>query len=273
MTAFQGGAAPLSSAGFEQARQSLDADAESLWALIAVETCGFGFLSDRRPKILFERHVFHRRTGGRHAAHADISAPAAGGYLGGGDEYARLERAMQLDRQAALDSASWGLGQIMGYHATGLGYPDTEAMVARFGEGEDEQLAGAQRFISANPPLRQAFAHKEWTRVAFLYNGAAYARHGYHRRLAQFHDLYELKGTPSITVRMAQAWLTYLGYRPRGIDGILGPGTGMAVIDFQKAQGLPVTADPDDATLERLRLEVVSVGASADANANAARPS
>ena len=144
----------------------------------------------------------------------------------------------------------------MGYHASRLGYPDTEAMVARFCEGEDEQMEGAQRFISANPPLRQAFAHKEWTRVAFFYNGAAYARQGYHRRLEQFHDLYELKGTPSITVRMAQAWLTYLGYRPRGIDGILGPGTEMAVIDFQKARGLPVTAEPDDATLEDIQYHV-----------------
>lgn len=36
MTTFLGGAAPLSSAGFEQARQSLEVDAESLWALIAV---------------------------------------------------------------------------------------------------------------------------------------------------------------------------------------------------------------------------------------------
>lgn len=94
--------------------------------------------------------------------------------------------------------------------------------------------------------------------MAFFYNGAAYARHGYDRRLEHFHDLYELKGTPSITVRMAQAWLTYLGYRPRGIDGILGPGTEMAVIDFQKARGLPVTAEPDDATLEQLRLAVAN---------------
>lgn len=199
-----------------------------------------------------------RRTGGRHDAHADISAPTVCGHLGDGAEYARLERAMRLDRQAAFDSASWGLGQIMGYHAPHLGYPSTEAMVARFREGEDEQLAAAQRFISAHPPLRQAFAQKKWSRVAFFYNGAAYARHGYDRRLEHFHDLYELKGTPSITVRMAQAWLTYLGYRPRGIDGILGPGTEMAVIDFQKARGLPVTAEPDEATLEQLRLAVAN---------------
>lgn len=257
MSTFRGAAAPLSGTGFRQAMQSLETDAQSLWALITVETSGFGYLPDRRPKILFERHVFHRRTGGRYgAAHADISAPAAGGYLGDGAEYTRLERAMALDRQAALDSASWGLGQIMGYHATALGYPGSEAMVAGFCEGEDEQLAGVQRFIRAHPPLRQALLQKNWTRVAFFYNGAGYAEHGYHRKLEHYHDLYQLKGTPDITVRMAQAWLTYLGYQPRGVDGILGAATGTALIAFQKEKGLPVTAELDGATLERLRLAV-----------------
>jgi hypothetical protein len=261
MTTFRGSAAPLSNTGFGRALQSLEADAQSLWALITVETSGFGYLSDRRPKILFERHVFHRRTGGRYdAAHPDISAPTSGGYLGDGAEYLRLESAMSLDRQAALDSTSWGLGQIMGYHAVDLGYPGTEAMVASFRDGEDEQLAGAQRFINANPPLHQAFSQKNWTRVAFFYNGAGYARQGYHLKLEHYHDLYKLKGTPSITVRMAQAWLTYLGYRPGGVDGILGQHTGTAIIAFQKATGLPVTAELDDATLERLRLAVANGG-------------
>jgi hypothetical protein len=259
MTMFQGSAAPMSSAGFNQAQQYLEADAQSLWALIAVETSGFGFLPDRRPKILFERHVFHRRTGGKYgAAHPGVSASAAGGYLGGAAEYMRLEEAMSLDRQAAFESVSWGLGQIMGYHAVHLGYPSAEAMVADFREGEDAQLAGTQRFISANPPLRQAFSQKKWNRVAFFYNGAAYAKHAYDRKLEHFHDLYKLKGTPNITVRMAQAWLTYLNYQPRGIDGIFGAGTGTAVIAFQKDRGLPVTATLDDATLEQLRLAAAS---------------
>lgn len=259
MTTFRGSAAPLSNTGFEQALRSLEADAPSLWALITVETSGFGYLPDRRPKILFERHVFHRRTGGRYdATHPDISAPTPGGYLGDGAEYTRLEQAMTLDRQAALDSASWGLGQIMGYHAIDLGYPNSEAMAASFRDGEDEQLAGTQRFISTNAPLRRAFAEKNWTRFAFYYNGADYAKQDYHGKLEHFHDLYQLKGTPDITVRMAQAWLTYLGYRPGRVDGLLGPNTGTALIAFQKAKGLPVTAELDDASLEQLRLAVVN---------------
>lgn len=255
MMVFRGSAAPLTEAAFDHTRQELGVDDEALWALMTVETRGFGFLPDRRPKILFERHVFHLRTTGRHgAAHPDISASKPGGYLGGAAEYGRLERAMILDRKAALESASWGLGQIMGFNATGLGYESTEAMVINFQVGEDDQLAGVRRFIGANPPLREAFSKKRWARVAFFYNGENYARNDYDRKLEQYHDLYALKGTPSIAVRTAQAWLTYLGFHPRGVDGIVGDGTRTALIAFQKSKGLPVTAELDDFMLEQLRL-------------------
>lgn len=254
MLVFRGNAAPLTEAAFDRTRQELGVDNRALWALMTVETRGFGFLPDRRPKILFERHVFHRRTAGRYGAtHPDISASKAGGYEGGTAEYVRLARAISLDRQAALESASWGLGQIMGFNATGLGYASTEVMVDRFQEGEDEQLEGAQRFIAANPPLREAFSKKRWSRVAFFYNGANYARNEYDRKLEHYHDLYTLKGTPSITVRTAQAWLTFLGFDPRGVDGIVGDGTRTALIAFQKSRGLPVTAELDDPTFEQLR--------------------
>ena len=36
----------------------LDVDAVRIWTVIHVETCGCGFLSDRRPNILFERPHF-----------------------------------------------------------------------------------------------------------------------------------------------------------------------------------------------------------------------
>src|SRR5262249_20105306 len=85
-----------------------------IWTVLAVETKGFGFLTDRRPQILFERHIFHKLTNGRHdAGNADISNATPGGYVGGAGEYQRLEKAIALDRDAALKSASWGVGQVM----------------------------------------------------------------------------------------------------------------------------------------------------------------
>lgn len=251
---FLGTAAPLTETGFNQVVEQLGVDAPSLWALVSVETRGFGFLADRRPKILFERHVFHKRTGGRFSAsNPDISSSEPGGYSGGAGEYDRLARAMRLDRQAALESASWGLPQIMGFNAPKLHYSGAEEMIRAFVVDEDTQLDGARRFIASNENLASAFRQRAWARVAFFYNGASYKKNGYDDKLLHFHDLFAIKGTPSLEVRAAQARLTYLGFDTRGIDGEVGNGTRTAIIAFQRAKQMQVTAELDDATLERLK--------------------
>ena len=71
-------------------------------------------MPDRRPQILFERHIFHRLTDGKFDD-GQISDPAAGGYgARGAAQYDRLALALAKDADAALQSASWGIGQIMG---------------------------------------------------------------------------------------------------------------------------------------------------------------
>ena len=109
----------------------IDADALRMWAVLGVETSGCGFRPDRRPKILFERHVFSRETDGRwDRSHPELSNSTPGGYSGGGpDQYLRLQKAMALDRRAALRSESWGVGQVMGFNAVNDGFADVEKMV------------------------------------------------------------------------------------------------------------------------------------------------
>src|SRR5277367_4598660 len=104
---------PLSAAGFQSAVNALGVDTPTVQALLTVETPGCGYLSDRRPQILFERHIFSRLTGRVFDAQfPDISNPTQGGYgKGGAPQYARLGKAVALNQEAALKSASWGLGQ------------------------------------------------------------------------------------------------------------------------------------------------------------------
>jgi hypothetical protein len=253
-SAFVGKALPMTQNGFDNVLGQLGVDAASLWALVTVETKGFGFLADRRPKILFERHVFHNRTGGRFSAsNPDISSSTPGGYSGGAAEYDRLARAMQLDRRAALESASWGLPQIMGFNASKLSYANAEAMVQAFIVDEDAQLDGARRFIMSNESLALALRQKQWARVAFFYNGKDYKKNAYDDKLLHYQQLYSIKGTPSIEIRTAQASLTYLGFDTRGVDGVVGDGTRTAAIAFQRAKGLHVSAELDEPTLTALK--------------------
>src|SRR5262245_53461643 len=134
MDDFRGPGTPLSAAGAQNASAQVGVGLPELWSVLSVETSGCGFLSDRRPKILFERHIFSRLTHGQFdASHPDISQPSSGGYGdGGAHQYERLGRALQLDRIAALKSASWGLGQVLGTNFANAGFQDVEAMVTAF---------------------------------------------------------------------------------------------------------------------------------------------
>ena len=118
---FAGAARPLHSDGLTAAAKHVGVDPAALWTVVVVETSGCGFLPDRRPCILFERHIFSTRTGRRFdAAHPGISGSAGGYGQPGAHQYERLEEAIACGRPAVIESASWGLGQIWG---SMLGWP------------------------------------------------------------------------------------------------------------------------------------------------------
>lgn len=144
------------------------------------------------PKILFEAHVFARETGGRfNASHPNLSSPKWNRalYVGGQGEYARLHRAMQLDRAAALKSASWGRYQIMGFNHARAGHATVEGFVDAMKAGEVEHLRAFCAFIKASalaPALAAISANPETCRAfARGYNGAGYATHDYHGKIAR----------------------------------------------------------------------------------------
>lgn len=250
---FEGKGRPLTERGLSAARRALGIDLPTLWAVMTVETRGCGFLPSRRPVILFERHIFHRLTHGRFDARApDLSNPRAGGYGASGEgQHARLARAVALDRRAALESTSWGLGQVMGFNARVAGYRSVETMVRAMALGEDSQLKAMMGFIQSEH-LAPTLKRRDWAGFAYRYNGTDYQRNRYDERLALAHARYAAGPLPSLEVRAAQMYLGFLGYDPRGVDGWFGSGTQRAVQQFQLAQGLAVTGRLDSATLTAL---------------------
>ncbi len=244
--------APLAEQELDQAVALVGCDTAALWALVMVETTGVGFLPDRRPRLLFERHYFSRLTQGRFdGTDPDISAPTAGGYgPGGGHQYDRLQAALVLDPDAALRSASWGLGQVMGAAFRATGHPTVEAMVADCVAGEGGQLLCLARFLVSNG-LATALQQGDWTRLARGYNGPDYAAQHYDERLAASHRRLVQDGLPDLRVRAAQLGLAYHD-RPVPVDGRLEQATQTALAAFQAEAGLPVTRRPDTPTLVRL---------------------
>jgi hypothetical protein len=248
----------LDDEGLQRSLDVLNIGAAELWAVIGVETSGCGFLPDRRVKILFERHVFSRLTEHRFDdADPSISDPVAGGYgTGGAAQYERLARAIAFNRTAALQSCSWGIGQVMGYHAHALGYGTAEAMIDLMCDSESAQLEAMARFIDKNG-LAARLRARDWTNFARGYNGPAYQINNYDIRLSSTYQKLISGGMPDLVVRSAQAYLTFLGYDPRGIDGVMGRMTRGALNEFQSDRGLAITTTIDEVTLAALRKAAV----------------
>lgn len=233
---FIGNPAPLTASDFERASASLECEVAALRAVAKVESLGSGFLRDGRPKILFERHKFHRLTGGVHSkSHPHIASVRAGGYLGGAREYDRLNDAIALDREAALKSASWGAFQIMGFNHALAGFDAVEPFVRAMASGSAAQLDGFVAFVRSQG-LDHALREHDWSAFARGYNGADYRRNRYDERMAsayrQFSGQTAAPTSPQPVLRLGDRGLPVATLqRLLGVpaDGIFGPQTRAAV--------------------------------------------
>lgn len=246
---FTGTARPFTADAIARAASAIGCDIAAVEAVIEVESKG-GFLPDKRPKILFERHVFSRLTKGAHdAAHPDISSSQRGGYRGGAKEYERLDRACALNRAAAIQSASWGAFQIMGGNFAAAGFADPEKFCSAMCQAEDDQLAAFVSFVKASR-LDDELCRRDWVGFARGYNGPDYRANRYDEKLAAQYLVRSLPrprtdprrdGPIARTLKMGDVGedvarlQAALGLRP---DGDFGLATKAALIGFQTKQKL-----------------------------------
>ncbi|UZV40802.1 putative endolysin [Erwinia phage Stean] len=183
----------LTEQDFIAAAARLNAPLSAVKAVASVESAGNGFLSGGRPKVQFEPHVMYSeltKLFGKARAelelsrHPDLVARSAGSYQSLEKENADMDRAASaIDRTAALQSASWGAFQIMGYHWKTCGYANLQAFInAQYTAAG--QLDSFVRFILADARLLNALRRKEWATFARIYNGPNYAKNRYDTKLA-----------------------------------------------------------------------------------------
>lgn len=171
---------------YRAAATAIGVSVAAVKAVVEVEAAGGGFFDNGKAKILFEAHWFDKLTNGKYrASHPNISSRTWNRklYFGGKREYERLDKAMMLDRSAALMSASWGLGQVLGVNYHLCDYDSVEKFVADMQESEGKQLIAMCKFIQSNR-LDQYLRKQDWNSFARGYNGNQYAVNKYHIKLA-----------------------------------------------------------------------------------------
>jgi hypothetical protein len=269
-----GSAPPLTQQGFDAALEAAGlerSEAAAIWAVIDVETAGvtqgFGFRPDRLPQLLFERHKFQEFTDGVFDhVDPDISGSAGGPYGSLAGQLHRLYRAVDLceargmPTEAAYKSASWGIGQVMGFNHKDARYASAREMARAMCTTEDAQLHAMAGFLESNG-LAEKIRRRDWAGFARIYNGPKYARNQYDVKLEAAHERLASGSAPDLRVRAAQAGLLLQHYSPGKIDGVLGKRTRDALLAYQANRGLPATGVLDDDTYDDLMVTSGFAGA------------
>jgi hypothetical protein len=189
----------LSESDLQTVAKDLGVELAVIKAVNEVESSGQGFLGGK-PKILFEGHIFWRRLK-EHGLDPKSLVPdnenilysrwTREHYFGGAREHERLDKAKKIHENAALESASWGLFQIMGYHWETLGYKSVKDFVMLMNKSEGEQLKAFGRFILVNN-LTKYLKSRDWANFARRYNGPGYKENKYDEKLERAYNKYKI---------------------------------------------------------------------------------
>lgn len=249
----------------EKAAREFGLEPKALLAIAEVESAGqvFARIDGRNePLIRFEGHYFDRRLSGdrqERARTSGLASPIAGAVANPRSQAERwrlIGRAAEIDRQAAYESTSWGLGQVMGAHWQWLGFDTIDGLVEEARSGAAGQARLMARYIDKSG-LTTALNSHDWEAVGHGYNGPGFAKNGYHLKLAEAYrqqvdgpapgDRLMKIGSRGELVTELQEALVALGYAV-DTDGIYGPGTAGAVSRFQQEHGLAADGIAGQAT-------------------------
>lgn len=157
---------------------------------MAVESGSKGFISEHKPVILFEGHVFWRQLKKRGfnpenytKGNEDILFQAWNKKYYNQDQWARFNKAKKINSNAAIEATSWGLFQIMGFNYKDCGCKSPTLFMEAMCRDEETQKELFIKFIESNPNLVKALTNKDWELFAKLYNGPSYKQNSYDKKL------------------------------------------------------------------------------------------
>ena len=228
-----------------------------LRAVVRKETNGIPFGTNGRPRALFEKAKFYQLiepSRREEAVHLGIALEEWNPHVYGDQPntaatYALLERAAAFDRKAAWDSTSFGVGQIMGFNAVLVGYPDAEAMCRAFAS-IDAQSEAVFRFMDRKGII-DLLIRGNFVRAAVLLNGRREAEHGYHQELERLYRE-EVAASGGKVGRLALAAtcpVTAAGVAVEGASGVgavtdVAPGVTDALASLPNLPPAPEVVDP-----------------------------
>lgn len=179
---------------FKDSAAKLTVETAAIKAVSKIEGGGIGLLNGS-PIILFEPHVFYKlqREASLTPIISDICYPVWGSKpypKGQAAQWERMEQATKINRNIALQSASWGMFQCMGYNYKLTGCKTLQEFVNAMYESEDKQLELFVNYI-LNTHLDDELRNKDWKGFARQYNGKYYFKNSYDLKLKNAYESFK----------------------------------------------------------------------------------
>lgn len=253
--------------------ESRDINPAALAAIIEVESNGVIYAkveSRPVPVIRIEGYYFDRLVPAKkqqQARTAGLASPKAGAVKNPKSQdnrYRMFQRMCDIDKDAAIMSCSWGVGQVMGVHWSKLGFVSADDFRIFVMADLRNQIEVMVRFIE-HTGLLDELHRQDWAGFARGYNGPAYKKNNYHVKMAQAFIAYGGSttvspangmlrlGSTGAAVRELQTLLQRAGYSI-AVDGDFGTATKKAVVEFQHSQKLEVDGVVGPKTQEALKV-------------------
>ena len=160
-----------------------------------VESGNGGFSKDGTPVVRFEGGYFRRYYREHHLAEPEGYQELFYNYSKQTEKnkpHGReiFNKALSLNKDAAIYSTSFGFGQVMGANYKAGGFKDLDEFY-QSQYNMDGQIRAFTGFLRSKPSLIQALEHSDFTAFAEGYNGAEYYNHDYDKKMQKLYD--ELK--------------------------------------------------------------------------------
>jgi hypothetical protein len=145
-------------------------ESAAIASFIEVETGGLGFDKTTGKIIIQFEPVWYKKK----AQFAPSGLWSVNKVDVQSNEWKAFNDAFSKDKEAAMESTSIGLGQIMGFHWKRLGYKSVGEMWDDAKKGIDRQIYQICKFIATDVKLQSALLSHDWDGVATIYNGSGY---------------------------------------------------------------------------------------------------
>jgi len=177
----------LTDEDFRKVADELGVEVAAIKAVVSIEAgSGMkGFWAPGVPVINFDRTMYNRfrsKAVDKSGAKGEKVPQGLTGYAL--REWTQLINARKVNAQGANMGTFWGMFQIGGFNYKLCGCSSVDEMVRLMSYSELEQLELFATFIT-NAGMLSDLKKKNWTGFARKYNGASYARRGYHTKMAK----------------------------------------------------------------------------------------